>query len=136
MRAGQYVILCVTEDRGRWKALREALEAHDYLFEGAASPEEALRACHTVKPDLLIVDLPMGEADAGTGLVSNLKAAGFRTPIYLLCTVDDMLRMDLKGVESWLAGVFQKPLDLENLLAALDSRLKAEGLSSADMARH
>jgi len=135
MHAAKHVILCVTDDRGRLEALRQALETHGYLFEGAASPEEALRARHTAKPDLLIVDLPMGAADAVTRLVSNLKAARCRAPIYLLSTVDDVLRIDIDALQPWLAGVFQKPLSLKNLLATLDTHLKADGLSAADTAR-
>ena len=124
MRDGKYVILCVDDDPDIRESLRVILEANDYIMEEAASAEEGLKVYTKAQPDLLILDLMMEEIDAGTNLVTELKAAGNTAPIYLLSSTGDALSQTTSSSELGLAGVFQKPINSATLLGLLKEKLQ------------
>jgi len=100
------------------------LEGNGYVFVGASSAAEGLKAYTANDPDLVLVDLMMEEVDAGTGLVKELKALGSRVPVYMLSSVGDQMARHLDTTTLGLAGVFQKPISTSVLLATLKVRLK------------
>jgi DNA-binding response OmpR family regulator len=124
MQAGKHVILCVDDDEDILYALRLVLEKNGYKFVEARSAEEGLKVYKDGKPDLLIVDLMMEEVDAGTAFVKELKAVGNTAPIYMLSSVGDQVNLETDYTELGLAGVFQKPIDNNTLLAILRQKLK------------
>jgi len=124
MQDGKYVILCVDDDPDIREYLKVVLEANDYEVVTAASAEDGLKAYKANKPDALIVDLMMEEVDAGTNLVTELKALGNKAPIYMLSSTGDNLSRTIDTASLGLAGVFQKPLDSDVLLSLLKSKLK------------
>lgn len=124
MRDGKYVILCVDDDPDIRESLRVILEANDYIMEEAASAEEGLKVFRKADPDLLILDLMMEEVDAGTNLVTELKAAGNTAPIYLLSSTGNALNQTTSFSDLGLAGVFQKPLNSGTLLGLLKEKLQ------------
>lgn len=124
MRNGKYVVLCVDDDADVLDAMRLVLERNGYEVETARSAEDGLRRYKTAEPDLLIVDLMMEEVDAGAALVRNLKAEGNTRPVYMLSSVGDNLSVTIDYNELGLSGVFQKPIDNQQLLAVLKAKLK------------
>jgi len=124
MRDGKYVILCVDDDPDIRESLRVILEANDYIMEEAASAEEGLKVYRKTAPDLLILDLMMEEVDAGTNLVTELKAEGNTAPIYLLSSTGNALNQTTSYSELGLAGVFQKPINSATLLSLLKEKLQ------------
>lgn len=124
MKNGKYVILCVDDDQDLLDALKLVLEKSGYAAETARTAEDGLQKYKEVNPDLLIVDLMMEEVDAGTGLVRSLKAEGNTRPVYMLSSVGDNLNVTIDYSELGLAGVFQKPIDNQQLLNVLRSKLK------------
>ena len=89
----------------------------------AATAEEGLRIYQETGPDAVVVDLMMEEVDAGTGFVKELKLLGNEAPVFLLSSVGDNLSETLDYAELGLAGVFQKPLERDRLLAILKASL-------------
>ena len=77
-----------------------------------------------IKPDLIIVDLMMEEIDSGTDFVRSLQAMGAQVPIYMLSAAGDQLNMITDYSALGLAGVFQKPINPDNLLSVLKAKLK------------
>lgn len=124
MQDGKYVILCVDDDPDVLEYLRVVLEAEGYAVATASSAEEGLRVYREKKPDALILDLMMEEVDAGTSMVTELKAMGNTAPIYMLSSTGDNLSRTIDPSSLGLAGVFQKPVDSEVLLSLLKSKLK------------
>lgn len=124
MRDGKHVILCVDDDPDVLEYLRVVLEAHQYAVETAASAEQGLRVYREVKPDALILDLMMEEVDAGTSMVTQLKAMGNQAPVYMLSSTGDNLSRTVDYASLGLSGVFQKPIDSDVLLSLLRSKLK------------
>ena len=123
MRAGKHVVLYVEDDADYQDMVREILEAADFEMVAASSAEEGIRAWDNEKPDLVIVDLMMEEVDAGTSLITDLRARGCDVPIYMLSSVGDDLAMSMDYGALGLAGVFQKPIDGRSLITILKARL-------------
>lgn len=123
MREGKHVVLYVEDDADYQDMVREILEAANFEMVAASSAEEGIRAWDTEKPDLVIVDLMMEEVDAGTSLITDLRARGCDVPIYMLSSVGDDLAMSMDYGALGLAGVFQKPIDGRSLVTILKARL-------------
>jgi len=124
MQNGKFVILCVDDDQDLLDALRLVLEKNGYVMVAARTAEEGLRKFKESRPDLIIIDLMMEEVDAGTSLVRNLKAEGNTAPVYMLSSVGDNLSSITDYSELGLSGVFQKPINNEQLLTVLRTKLK------------
>jgi len=124
MQDNKHVILCIDDDQDFLDALRMVLEANGYAVVQAGSAEEGIRVFKEKQPDLVIVDLMMEEVDAGTNFVKELKLLGDNVPIYMLSSVGDNLTMATDYTSLGLSGVFQKPINHENLLAILRAKLK------------
>ena len=123
MREGKHVVLYVEDDADYQDMVREILEAADFEMVAASSAEEGIRAWDAEKPDLVIVDLMMEEVDAGTSLITDLRARGCDVPIYMLSSVGDDLAMSVDYGALGLAGVFQKPINGKSLVTILKARL-------------
>ncbi len=124
MKDGKNVILCVDDDKDFLDSVRTILETNNYTVVSASSAEDGLKLYKESKPDLVIVDLMMEEIDSGTGLVKELKLVGNKAPVYMLSSAGDQLSMVTDYSTLGLDGVFQKPLQPKQLLAALKEKLK------------
>lgn len=117
------IILYVDDDPDYREVMRVILEASGYEMSEASSAEEGLRVYQSRRPDLVIVDLMMEEVDAGTSFVKELRLLGNTVPIYMLSSVGESLNLSADYMTLGLAGVFQKPIDRNSLLAVLKARL-------------
>ena len=123
MQDGKHVILCIDDDPDILSFLKIVLEAEGYAYAGAESAEDGLRVYKEVNPDCIIVDLMMEEIDAGAGFVKEMRLLGNQAPVYMLSSAGDNLHMTTDYTSLGLAGVFQKPLARETLLAVLQAKL-------------
>lgn len=123
MQNAKRMILCIDDDPEILVVLKTVLEARDYVMAGAATAEEGLKIYKDINPDLVIVDLMMEEIDAGANFVREVKALGCTAPIYMLSSVGDDLNRTTDYASLGLAGVFQKPISPEKLLAVLKTKL-------------
>jgi DNA-binding response OmpR family regulator len=123
MQDGKHVILCIDDDPDIRIILKTVLQANGYLVETAPTAEDGLRAYKKTPPDLIIVDLMMEEIDAGASFVKDLRVLGNTAPVYMLSSVGDNLSMTTDYSELGLSGVFQKPIDNEQLLSILKAKL-------------
>ncbi len=119
----KHVVLYVEDDPDYLDMVREILEAGGFEMVAASSAEEGIQAWEDAQPDLIIVDLMMEEVDAGTSLITQLRARGCDVPIYMLSSVGDDLAMSTDYSGLGLAGVFQKPIDGNALVMILRARL-------------
>jgi DNA-binding response OmpR family regulator len=120
----KHVILYIDDDKDYLDAVRAILESDGYAMVEARSAQEGLKVFKEAEPDLVIVDLMMEEIDAGTRFVTDLRAIGGDVPIFMLSSVGDNLQLSTDYTALGLAGVFQKPLNADSLLAVLRSKLK------------
>lgn len=117
------VVLYVEDDADYRDMVQAILETNGYRMIGAATAEDGVHAFEREPPDLVLVDLMMEEIDAGTNLITRLRALGCEVPIYMLSSVGDDFTLTTNAQELGLAGVFQKPIEPETLLAVLRARL-------------
>lgn len=123
MQDGKPVILAIDDDPDVREVLRTVLESNGYVFTEAASAAEGLKVYKQAAPEVILVDLMMEEVDAGASFVKELKALGSTVPIYMLSSVGDDLSQATDYAALGLAGVFQKPVNFENLLEVLARKL-------------
>ena len=123
MKDGKYVIQYVEDDADYRDSMRTVLEAHGYVVVEAASGEEGLLQFKAEQPDLVILDLMMEEVDTGTTMVRDLKMAGCTAPIIVTSSAGDALHQATDYQQLGLAGVLQKPVDFDGLLALIKSKL-------------
>jgi DNA-binding response OmpR family regulator len=123
MSDSKRLVLCIDDDPDILSVLKIVLEAEGYRFAGASTAGEGLRACKDLSPDLILVDLMMEEVDAGTEFVKDVKLAGSTAPVFLLSSVGDNLSSTIDYAALGFAGVFQKPVMKQQLLAVIKSRL-------------
>jgi len=123
MQDGKHVILCIDDDPDVLFFLRAILEDHDYIMVAASSAEEGLKLYKESNPDFVIVDLMMEEIDAGAGFALDLQTMGNTAPVYMLSGAGDSLSDTLDCTHLGLAGVFQKPVDPDELITILKTRL-------------
>lgn len=124
MKDGKHVIQYVEDDADFRDSMRTVLEANGYVMIEAASGEEGLRQFKSEQPDLVILDLMMEEVDTGTSMVRDLKMAGCAVPLIVTSSAGDALHMSTDYDELGLAGVLQKPVDFNVLLALIKSKLQ------------
>ncbi|MCP4201467.1 MAG: response regulator [bacterium] len=119
------LVLCIDDDPDILSYLEIVLEAEGFDFAGAASAEEGLLEYKKAVPDVIILDLMMEEVDAGTGFARELKLLDNEAPVFMLSSVGDNLSMTTDYAALGLAGIFQKPLEKDRLLAVLRAALPA-----------
>ncbi len=124
MQDGKYVVLCIDDDADIRECLQIILEENDYIPVLAESAEEGYRVYEETKPDLIIVDMMMELADAGTDFTKKVREHNKNIPIYMLSSVGAGLSMNIDYNEIGLTGILQKPIDNDLLLSLLTASLK------------
>ncbi len=136
-------VVGVCEDEPALRSvLARALRAmgHDPVV--VATAAEALRAFAKQRPDVLILDIGLPDAD-GRDLCLALRAAGIDAPVLFL-TARDGLHDKIAGFEAGGDDYLTKPFDLDELRVRLDALLRrtpgpvlaADGGPMLDPARH
>lgn len=122
------VVLLVDDDSSVLEGLRRVFAQEGLQVIAAHNGEQALEQLNTVRPDLVVTDLCMG-AVSGWDLVfhHHLHEAGLPFIVITALSVTEA-----GGVEKFAAGFFQKPLNLEALLAAIHARLGSCSAASAE----
>ena len=113
------LIAVVDDEEPIRKALSRLLRLSGLRVEAFPSGTEFLESLTNHTPDCLVLDLHMPETD-GFEVESQLAHAGFRIPIVVITGRDapkDRDRMAERGV----AAFFQKPLDGQALVAAINA---------------
>jgi DNA-binding response OmpR family regulator len=125
MHDGKHVVLCIDDDPDILSFLEVVLEAKGFVFLGASSAEEGLRAFKQHTPDAVIVDLMMEEVDAGMNFARELRLLRSETPIFMLSSVGDDFNRTADYSALGLAGILQKPVARETLVTLLRAALVA-----------
>jgi DNA-binding response OmpR family regulator len=115
-------VLYVEDDPDYREAVRAILEDGGFDVLEAETAEEGLRVFHEARPDIALVDMMMEEVDAGVNLVRELRMEGEGVDVFLLTSLGDALTMTKDWRDLGLAGVLQKPIRAQTLLALLRSK--------------
>jgi DNA-binding NtrC family response regulator len=108
-------ILLVDDDRAVLESLRRVLSMEGWQVFTAADGEEALGFLAEREPDLLITDLRMVGV-SGWDLLFHEKMQRPKLPIFVISALPPAA---VEGADRIATRFFQKPLDLELLVAAI-----------------
>ncbi len=130
------------DDPALRSVLSRALRAMGHEPVVVATAAEALRAFPKSRPDVMVLDIGLPDAD-GRDLCLALRANGVRSPVLFL-TARDGLHDKIAGFEAGGDDYLTKPFDLDEIrvrLAALLRRTPATGAETTagavlDPARH
>ncbi len=124
MQDGKFIVLCIDDDADVREGLRMIIESTGYATAAEADSGASGRdACDDVEPDMVLVDLMMETQDAGLQTAAAIHAKRPDLPIYLLSSVGDEAAMTLEPADHGLSGMFQKPINPDQLIACMDKRL-------------
>jgi DNA-binding response OmpR family regulator len=119
-------VLIVDDDRDLVEACALYLEKEGYEVHMAHSRLDGMKKVTEVKPDLLILDVMMDEADDGIVMAQDLRRGGYAKPILMLTSISKVTGMKY-GKDNELIPVndFQeKPIEPSKLLAKVKELLK------------
>lgn len=125
-------ILIVDDDPDMVEASRIVLERDGHSVESASSVETGLKKLADVKPDLLILDVVMEEADDGLRFARKVRRDGNDLPILMLTSVNQVLGIQI-GKDEEMVPVdefMEKPLDPPVLSAKVKELLATRGAAS------
>ena len=119
VRAENNDLICVDDDQDILDFMKAVIENSHHTVVTAGSAEQGLTSYKERKPDLVIVDLMMEEADSGVNFVKEIRALGPTPPVYLMSSVGESLALIKDCSVLDLAGVLQKPIKSQTLLSIL-----------------
>ncbi len=121
-------ILIVDDDADFLEAVSFFLEAHGYAVLKAHDGREGLRLAKTDRPDLIVMDIMMGERTEGFFAVQEIRRTPELkdVPVFILTALYSKAPDFRIAPESEWTGhdeFFSKPVDLPRLLEAVERRL-------------
>ncbi|PIU48602.1 MAG: hypothetical protein COS94_01355 [Candidatus Hydrogenedentes bacterium CG07_land_8_20_14_0_80_42_17] len=121
--ANKKKILCIDDDVELLNALKIILESGGFTVITAESEDDGINKFKESKPDLVLLDLMMENTDSAVNFMNQIKKEGALPPIYLLSSVGTDFYQNVDINQFGFSGAFQKPIDPQNLLKLINTRL-------------
>ncbi len=120
MNAGPKVLIVDDEPQIR-RFLRASLQSHDYDLVEAENGKDAIKACTTQKPDLVILDLGLPDVD-GMDVIKSIREWSTVPIIVLSIRSDDADKIEAldRGANDYVT----KPFSMGELLARMRAALR------------
>ncbi len=116
-------ILLVDDDPDFLEQNRMLLEANGYAVRTAASGRECLAAVEAGRPDLIILDMVMGERQEGFDVSRELRNSEYTKgiPLVMITSVNDAIPFRIEPDRTWLPvdALIEKPVDPQLLLGVV-----------------
>ncbi|WP_159809649.1 response regulator transcription factor [Cellulomonas citrea] len=122
MTADPARILVVDDDPGIRELLTSALTFAGYQVQTAGTAAAALDALRDARPDLVVLDIVLPDAD-GLDVLRMVRAAGDRTPVLFLSSRDEVADR-VAGLAAGGDDYVTKPFDLAEVAARLAALLR------------
>jgi two-component system copper resistance phosphate regulon response regulator CusR len=122
-------ILVVEDELKMAKALKEGLEADDYVVSVAHTGEEGFYLAQSNPFDMMILDVMLPGRD-GLEILATLRQRGMKTPVLLL-TSKDTLEDRVRGLDIGADDYLVKPFAFPELLARMRALLRRGKTDSA-----
>ncbi|HOE20226.1 MAG TPA: response regulator [Spirochaetota bacterium] len=121
--ANKKLILVIDDDPDILDSIKAILAANGFDVVTAMSGKEGIEAVSKNKPDLILCDMMMERIDAGTKVAQELKKNNPNLPIYLLSSIGTATATNIEIDKLGFNGVFQKPVNPDNLVAIIKKAL-------------
>jgi CheY-like chemotaxis protein len=116
-------ILLVDDDPDFLEQNRMLLEANGYAVRTAASGRECLDEVEDCRPDLIILDMVMGERTEGFDVSRELRNSEYTKgiPLVMITSVNDTIPFRVEPDRTWLPvdALIEKPVDPALLLGVV-----------------
>jgi CheY-like chemotaxis protein len=116
-------ILLVDDDPDFLEQNRLLLEANGYAVRTAASGRECLAEVEDCRPDLIILDMVMGERTEGFDVSRELRNSEYTKgiPLVMITSVNDTIPFRVEPDRTWLPvdALIEKPVDPALLLGVV-----------------
>ena len=116
-------ILFVEDELNLAEIVKESLESRGFAVHHHATAAAALQAYHSIKPDLILLDVMLPDAD-GFAVARQIRSADLQTPLIFL-TAKSLPQDVVTGFENGGNDYLKKPFSMEELIVrirALTSR--------------
>ena len=117
-------ILLVEDEEPMRMVLNDRLRSEGYLVDNAFDGETAFEKARSSPFDLLIVDIILPRKN-GLELCSDIRTAGFATPILLLTALDDSV-VEMAGRKAGADDYLTKPFNMLDLTTRVERLLSPE----------
>jgi DNA-binding NarL/FixJ family response regulator len=131
------ISICIVEDN---KDIRSALEqiipmADGYVLSGSYSgAEEALQKIPQVQPDIVLMDINLGEGESGIDCVRQLKPQ-FPEMLFMMCTIYEEDEKIFEALTAGANGYILKKTPPDKLLEAIRELYEGGAPMSSQIAR-
>ena len=117
-------ILIVDDEQDLLEIMNERLRASGYQVATAGDGVSAISVAQREKPDLILLDIGLPAGD-GFSVIRRVKSLGpiALTPIIVITALDALTNKE-RALEAGAKAFFQKPIDIDGLLAAIEEALK------------
>lgn len=115
-------VLVIEDEQKMADLIKRGLEEEGMQIETAYDGETGTRAALSGNHDLIILDLGLPGRD-GLQVASDLREAGFKTPILIL-TAQDSTEMKVTGLDTGADDYLTKPFAFAELLARIRALLR------------
>ena len=116
-------ILIVDDDKDFTDEASRLLVDKGYKVHTASNREDGMAAAVNLKPDLLILDTIIGQADFGLSMPHDLRDAGVTTPILMLNSLGKITGMKYAKDDDVLPvdEILEKPIKRDKLLSTIEN---------------
>lgn len=116
-------ILLVDDDPDFLEQNRLLLEANGYAVRTALSGRECLAEVEAARPDLIILDMVMGDRQEGFDVSRELRNSEYTKaiPLVMVTSVNDAIPFRIEPDRTWLPvdALIEKPIDPPLLLSVV-----------------
>lgn len=113
------LVLLVDDDPDFIDAYSLVLEKEGYEISAASSSREGLEKVKGDKPDLIVLDIMMENADSGFEFAKQLKDEGHTVPIILSSSIAKASTALFDIYSLNVKKVLQKPVEFEELISSV-----------------
>ena len=121
-------ILVVDDETILTNTLRKILSEQGYAVSVCNRGREFEEHFNSSKPDLVLMDIYMGEVN-GIDLLEGLRAAGWETPVIIMTAHSDVA-LAVKAMKEGAADFVVKPFDLNHLSVLIEKNLEFASLQT------
>lgn len=117
------IILVIDDDPDILDSVKAILSSSGFKVVTAATGKEGLGLLEKNYPDVVLVDMMMETIDAGSKVARKIKESDPKLPVYLLSSIGSATEANIEIDKLGFNGVFQKPVDPDNLISSIKRTL-------------
>ncbi len=120
----KYKILVIDDDPDILESMKTVLNKNGFTTVTALNGKAGLDKVKKNKPDLVLCDMMMEKIDSGIAVTKAIKRISRKIPVFLISNIGTATAYNVDVGKIGFEGVFQKPINVENLISKIRDFLK------------